>query len=173
MSLTQSRGLTDAGRWTAVAATLADHLDALENARGRGGSVPPPPQGAIEAARRFFNFALAGIELDQERRGRSVARLSRRTEAAAAGISNLSIAVKVIRPEKPATSPAELVEVEHRIKDLLNSLRYLRSRGRSLSPTQRKSLALFFRDLQRQGEMESDAALAFQEGPRAYRTPVL
>src|ERR1017187_5116705 len=64
MSLTQSRGLTDAGRWTAVATPLVEHLDALENAEGHGAPVPPLHSGAIEAARRFFDFVLSGIALD-------------------------------------------------------------------------------------------------------------
>ena len=100
MSLTQSRGLTNAGRWTAVAATLADHLEALEAAKKRGSKMPPPPpNGAVEAAHRFFTFVLTGIEHDQKRGGPSATATPHAYQATAAGISNLSIAVKVIQEE--------------------------------------------------------------------------
>ena len=170
MSLTQSRGLTDAGRWTAVATTLADHLDALEEANGR--IVPPPPTGAIEAALRFFNFVLTGIALDQKRSGAAsnIASIPSRSQSAAAGISNLSIAVKVIRSEKPDTSGSDLEQVEQEIKTLRNSVEHLKARAESLPSTERRSLARFLRELQRQGEIERDAAVAAQERPRAYRS---
>src|SRR5450755_273067 len=123
MSLTQSRGLTDAGRWTAVATALVDHLDSLENAQQRGATVPPPPAGAIEAARRFFDFVLNGIALDQKRSGvSSSASGPRPSQATAAGISNLSIAVKVIRSEKHNASADDLEQVGREIRFLLNSL---------------------------------------------------
>jgi hypothetical protein len=168
MSLTQSRGLTDAGRWTAVATTLADHLDALENLNAA--SVPPPPTGAIEAALRFFNFVLTGIALDQKRVSvtSNIASTAHRSQTTAAGISNLSIAVKVIRSEKPGTAANDLDQVEREIKSLRNSLEHLKARNEPLPPTKRRSLARFLRELQRQGEIERDAAVAAQERPRAY-----
>jgi hypothetical protein len=169
MSLTHSRGLTAAGRWTAVAATLADHLDALESANGA--NVAPPPLGAIEAARRFFNFVLTGIDLDLKRS--SVSNIaSAPGQTTAAGISNLSIAVKVIRSEKPNATPNDLEQVEREIRSLLNSLNQLDARNKPLPATERKALATFLRELQRQGEIERDAAVAAQERPIAYRSLV-
>lgn len=172
MSLTQSRGLADAGRWTAAATTLADHLEALGSAKEQSGSVPALPNGAIQAARRFFTFALNGIELDQNRGSMNLAATPRPSQAAAAGISNLSIAVKVIRSEKAKSKTADLMIVERKIKSLLDSLDHLQSRKEPLSATKRRSLALFLRELQRQGEIERDAAIALQEGPRIYRSSV-
>jgi len=94
MSFTQSRGLTDAGRWTTIAITLSEHLDALEQAKEHSSAVPPPPIGAIEGARRFFDFVLAGIALDQNRTRASSVAVPYQSQATAAGISNLSIAVQ-------------------------------------------------------------------------------
>jgi hypothetical protein len=174
MSLTQSRGLTDAGRWTAVATALVDHLDSLENAQQRGATVPPPPAGAIEAARRFFDFVLNGIALDQKRSGvSSSASGPRPSQATAAGISNLSIAVKVIRSEKHNASADDLEQVGREIRFLLNSLEHLQARTGPLPMTEVKPLAAFLRELRRQGEIERDAAVASQERPRAYRGLVL
>lgn len=175
MSLTQSRGLTDAGRWTAVATTLAEHLDALEHAKEHEATVPPPPSGAIEAARRFFGFVLSGIALDQKRGGvGSVPSPARPSQAMAAGISNLSIAVKVIRSEKPNASTDDLQQVEREIKSLLDALEHLQVGKEPLSTEERKSLAMFLRELQRQGEIERDAKVAAQERPpRAYRSLAL
>ena len=171
MSHTQSRGLTDAGRWTAVATTLAEHLNALEHAKEQGATVPPPPSGAIEAARRFFGFVLKGIELDQKRSGISSG-VPRPSQAMAAGISNLSIAVKVIRSEKPNASADDLEQVEREIKSLLDTLEHLRAGNESIPIGECRSLATFLRELQRQGEIERDATVASQERPRAYRSLV-
>jgi hypothetical protein len=170
MSLTQSRGLTDAGRWTAVATTLVEHLDALENADRHGATVPPLHSGAIEAARRFFAFVLSGIALDQKRGSvGSVPSPARPSQAMAAGISNLSIAVKVMRSEKPNASTDNLDQVEREIKSLLVALNHLQEGKEPLSIAERKSLAMFLRELQRQGEIERDAKVAAQERPpRAY-----
>ncbi len=173
MSLTQSRGLTDAGRWTAVATTLAEHLDALEKAKEQGATVPPPHSGAIEAARRFFGFVLPGIAVDQKRGSVAPVPPARPSQAMAAGISNLSIAVKVMRSEKPNASTDDLEQVEREIKSLLGTLEHLQA-GKPLSMTERKELALFLRELQRQGEIERDAKVAAQERPpRAYSSPAL
>ena len=168
-SLTQSRGLAAAGRWTAVATALADHLEALEGANGA--KVPPPPLGAIEAARRFFNFVLTGIDLDLKRS--SVSNLaSTPGQTTAAGISNLSIAVKVIRSERPNAAHNDLEQVEREIRSLLNSLNELDARNKPLPTRERRALAKFFRELQRQGEIERDAAVAAQERPIAYHSLV-
>jgi hypothetical protein len=170
MSLTQSRGLTNAGRWTAVAATLADHLEALEAVKQRGGEVPPPPpKGAIEAARRFFQFVLAGIDLDQRRSDPNAVTAPRPYQATAAGISNLSIAVKVIKSENRNEPVADLTGVEREIKALLDSLVRMQSSASPPTEAELKSLAWFLRELQRQGEIEQDASIAFQEGPKIYR----
>ena len=169
MSLTQSRGLTDAGRWTAVATTLAEHLDALEKAKEQGATVPPPHSGAIEAARRFFGFVLTGIAVDQKRGSVAPVPPARPSQAMAAGISNLSIAVKVMRSEKPNASTDDLEQVEREIKSLLVTLNHLQAGKEPLSIAERKSLAMFLRELQRQGEIERDAKVAAQERPpRAY-----
>lgn len=169
MSLTQSRGLAAAGRWTAVAATLVGHLEALENTNG--GNVPPPPLGAVEAARRFFTFVLTGIDLDLKRS--SVSNLTATPgQTTAAGISNLSIAVKVLRSEKPNAAPNDLEQVEREIRSLLNSLEQLESPNKPLPATERNALAKFLRELQHQGEIERDAAVAAQERPVSYRTSV-
>ena len=45
MSLTVSRGLSDAGRWTAVATTVVEHLEAVEQATKRHRQPPPAPVG--------------------------------------------------------------------------------------------------------------------------------
>lgn len=169
MSFTQSRGLTDAGRWTTVATILAEHLDELESAKKHGATPPPPPGRAIEAARHFFSFVLSGIELDKRRgSGASAVAVSRPSHAmVAAGISNLSIAIKVIKSEKPNTSIEDLGQLEREIKSLRDTLERLRADQMSLPMTKFKSLAKFLRELQRQGEVEQDAAVAFQEQPTA------
>ena len=176
MSLTQSRGLTDAGRWTAVATTLVEHLDALENATGQGTTVPPPHSGAIEAARRFFGFVLDGIRVDQKRGSvGSMPLPARPSQAMAAGISNLSIAVKVMRSEKPSVPTDDLGQVEREIKALLDSLEHLQA-GKPLSMVKLKELATFLRELQRQGEIGRDAKVNAQEQPpprASYRSPAL
>jgi hypothetical protein len=102
----------------------------------------------------------------------NLAATPRPSQAAAAGISNLSIAVKVIRSEKSKSKTADLTIVERKIKSLLDSLDHLESHKVPLSATKRRSLALFLRELQRQGEIERDAAIALQEGPRIYRSSV-
>lgn len=174
MSLTHSRGLTDAGRWTAVATTLVEHLDALENAKEHGATVPPPHSGAIEAARRFFHFVLNGIEVDQKRGSvGSIPLPARPSQAMAAGISNLSIAVKVMRSEKPNASTYDLEQVGREIKSLLGALDHLQAR-KPLSTSEREELTMFLRELRRQGEIEQDAKVAAQERPpRAYRSLAL
>lgn len=168
MSLTQSRGLNDVGQWTAVATTLAEHIDALQRAGKRSDKVSPPPAGAIEAARRFFQFVLNGIALDQKRDS-SVPSVPHRAQASAAGISNLSIAVRVIRSEEPNAPSDDLALVQREIQSLLDTLEHLKTRPAN----ELKSLSKFLRELQRQGEIERDAAIAYQEGPRTYRNPLL
>lgn len=178
MSFTRSRGLTDAGRWTAVATTLAEHLEALKHAEELGSEFPPPPTGAIERARSFFGLVLDGIAFDKNRAQvgsifSPTAGRRRPSQAMAAGISNLSIAVKVIGSGKTSGSASDLSEVEHRIKSLLQTLDRLQQGTRPLPSTECQSLADFLRELQRQGEIERDATIATQERPRSYSSPIL
>lgn len=186
MSLTVSRGLTDAGRWTAVATTLAEYLDALDRAAKHKLESPPPPRGAIAAATQFFRFVLEGIELDQKpsQRRRPASANPRkngtshvshtgdngasRPSPAMAGISNLSIAVSVMRSPKGAAQAEDLEEIQTRINTLLRTVEHLEDRPPSLSQKNRRSLAKFLRELQRQGEIERDAAFASEERPRFF-----
>lgn len=175
MSLTQSRGMTDAGRWTAVATTLAEHLEAYKNAREHGEPLPSPPVGAIERARRFFLLVLNGIDFDHKKTQpgtpSSLTPGSRRpSQAMAAGISNLSIAVKVMRSTKVNASTDDLGEIERQIKSLLSTLERLEMSKEGVSVADCDSLANFVQELQRQGEIERDATVAAQERPRSYST---
>jgi hypothetical protein len=170
MSLTVSRGLTDAGRWTAVATTVAEHLDAVKEAAKSRRAMPPPPKGAIEAARRFFRYVLDGIELDQAASSRPVtgASLSEaRSIPSMAGFSNLSIAVNVMRSAE-AGYRDDLGQLRERIAALLETLERLQERPRDIVPdSDLNLLKRFFCELQRQGEIERDATLASQELPRS------
>jgi len=178
MSLTVSRGLTDAGRWAAVATAVAEHLDALERAAKRHLAPPPPPVGAIAAALRFFHYVLEGIALDQKPPNRKSASVSSSGKgaprpAAMAGISNLSIAVSVMRSAQGPASTDDLGEIEQQITSLLRTLELLQeNRLDLLGQRELSSLAKFLRELQRQGEIERDAIVASQERPRAYRGPI-
>src|SRR5688572_12268707 len=110
MSLTVSRGLSDAGRWTAVATTVVEHLEAVEQATKRHRQPPPAPVGAIDAALRFFRYVLDGIALDQRRpqtKG-SGGTAPSRPSPAMAGISNLSVAVNVMRSARGPSSADDL-----------------------------------------------------------------
>lgn len=171
MSLTQSRGLTDAGRWTAVATALAEHLDSVERAIQHDAPPPAPPRGAIEAARRFFRFVLSGIALDKRRSTVTEGSLLSTTpgsQAISAGISNLSIAVKVIGSNKPD----DLQVIEQTVKSYLGTVDRLEEKQMSATAQEREALSRFFRALQRQGEIERDATIASQEGPRSYRAMI-
>lgn len=101
MSLTVSRGLTDAGRWTTMATMVVEHLNDIEYAVRVHREPPPPPLGAYAAAKQFFTLVLNGIARDQHksRGGRAASVGSNDGTASAptmAGISNLSIAVNVL-----------------------------------------------------------------------------
>jgi hypothetical protein len=174
MSLTVSRGLSDAGRWTAVATSVVEHLEALDRAAKSRREAPRPPVGAMDAARRFFRYVLEGIALDQKRaHGRrsagsaSVATGSTRPSPAMAGISNLSVAVNVMRSAQGPSSADDLAKFERQISAWLQTLERLQAEEVPAVPRKdRISLATFLRELQRQGEIERDAALASQERPR-------
>lgn len=171
MSLTVSRGFTDAGRWTAVATTVAEHLDAMRQATKRRTEVPPPPKGAIEAARRFFRYVLEGIQLDQRLSnpvGDASLSESVRPSPSMAGFSNLSIAVNVIHSAKGADSTNDLGALERQIKSLLSTLDRLQEEPSEPLPRRDvNSLITFLRELQRQGEIERDASIASHERPHS------
>lgn len=170
MSLTVSRGLTDAGRWAAVATTVAEHLDVVRQSAKRRVAAPPPPKGAIEAARRFFRYVLEGIALDQESLSRAMPGVSfsgTRPSPSMAGFSNLSIAVNVMRSAKGTGSADDLGTLEKQITSLLQTLDRLQERTSEAPPENDLSLlSTFLRELQRQGEIERDATVATQEHPR-------
>jgi len=166
MSLTVSRGLTDAGRWTAVATTVAEHLEAMAKAAKRRMAVQLPPKGALEAARRFFQYVLEGIELDQ---GSPRAKVGGSSSPSMAGFSNLSIAVNVMRSAKGTNPVEDLDALKRQISALLETLDRLQKEPfEALSANDVQSLITFLRELQRQGEIERDATFAAQEHPRLY-----
>lgn len=171
MSLTVSRGFTDAGRWTAVATTVAEHLDAVRKAARRQTEAPPPPKGAIEAARRFFRYVLEGIQLDQRPSppvGDASLSESTRPSPSMAGFSNLSIAVNVMHSAKGANSVNDLGTLEKQIKSLLSTLDRLQEDPSGPLPKKEfNSLSTFLRELQRQGEIERDASVAVYERPHS------
>ena len=171
MSLTVSRGFTDAGRWTAMATTVAEHLDAVRRAARRRAEAPSPPRGAIEAARRFFRYVLEGIQLDQRLSplvGDASLSESVRPSPSMAGFSNLSIAVNVMHSARGADSTNDLGTLEKQIKSLLNTLDRLQEEPSEPLPKKDfSSLSTFLRELQRQGEIERDASIAFNERPHS------
>jgi hypothetical protein len=171
MSLTVSRGFTDAGRWTAVATTVAEHLDAMRQAKRRHKEAPPPPKGAIEAARRFFRYVLEGIHSDQRissRAGEVSLSEAGRPSPSMAGFSNLSIAVNVMHSAKGTGATNDLGALENQITSLLNALDRLQEKpSEALPHNDFNLLSTFLRELQRQGEIERDASVASHERPHS------
>ena len=174
MSLTVSRGLTDAGRWTAVATAVAEYLDEFDAAVTKRTQLPSPPGGAIRAAERFFELGLRGIAVDEaprRRKGRNGHSPERDVPPppTMAGISNLTIARRVMQSSRlhaDVSGPDDSAEMRRQITSLLTTLKSLAGEPRpTVARRDRLRVAKFFHELRRHGEAERDAALAAQERP--------
>jgi len=84
-----------------------------------------------------------------------------------AGFSNLAIAVNVMRSAKGPDSANDLGTLEKQITSLLQTLDHLQAKpSEKLPENDLTLLSTFLRELQRQGEIERDAAVASHERPR-------
>jgi len=165
MSLTVSRGFSDARRWTGVAASVAEFLDASL----RQVKITRPPRGSLKAAKQFFRYVLEGIEMDRD--GQAV-----KETPPMAGISSLSIACEVLSslPEDHA-QPADLDNVKKTIESHLHTIEEVISKldtQENLSEVdaqRRQQLLSFLTELMRQGLAEEEAAIVDEEHPREFR----
>lgn len=167
MSLTASRGLMDAGRWTTVAMTVAEHIRAIQDARSEHNAPPSAPAGALNAAGQFLGYALAALDRSgtQGVQG-SVSRAIATGAPTMAGISSLSIAVNVIRSAQGAASIENLDKVRQEIDALSKSLALLESPSlETIDSVELDRLREFFKELGRAGRVDRAAAIASNERP--------
>src|ERR1700722_14015071 len=104
MSQTESLGIADAARWTAVAASMSEYLGSWI---GESHAPPPVPRGIFAGAHRFLDQALEGIALDRRQRFKPEIPIM-------AGLSNLSIAMVVLHR---LSSPIKLEQAEAKLKE--------------------------------------------------------
>lgn len=149
MSLTMSPGITQARQWIAVATAFSEYLEQLGPALQKpDGSLPPIPRGALEGAMRFFSLVRDGIE--QQKKSNGVPS----STPPMAGISNLSIAARLIAPT--IASPSNSLDaIDVATAKFSHVTEWLRDgKARSVKPEDLKALAGFVRDLERQGLSE-------------------
>lgn len=158
MSTIVSRERVAARHWTAVAAAVAEYLEALTD-RAREAESPEIPKGAIAAAIRFFNFALDGVAVNQKR-------TRQHATPVLAGLSSLTIALQVFASLSEA-EPTETQQTEQRLRGYLAILEKLDS-GDTHSIEEKKlhELRSFFEKLEEQGTIENEAVYAAGENPR-------
>jgi hypothetical protein len=85
VSQSEALGIVDAGRWSGVAAAMADYLQRWLTSE----ISPPPPLGTIGGAERFLLRVLEGAALDRRERLRPEIPVM-------AGLSNWNIALDVL-----------------------------------------------------------------------------
>ena len=168
MSLTVSRGLTDARRWTGVAASVAEFIAASL----KESTVPRPPSGALNAARQFFQYVIDGIAIDQKQSPPSEA------FPPMAGISNLSIAYEVLTSlPDPDEQPADLEKLQQTVENHLCTLDKILAQVRSsetaittldVDTDQMRQLLEFLTELMNQGLNEEEATIANEEHPGGH-----
>jgi hypothetical protein len=86
-----------------------------------------------------------------------------------AGISNLSIAVQVIRAAPGLKTSGSIGEIDGRIRAFRETLISIGQESGKVPPSKdRRPLLKFFKELQRQAEIERDAAIGVQERPAVH-----
>ena len=154
MSYTVSRGLVDASHWTGMASSVAGYLEKWLTADEE---QSPLPNGQFAAAERFFAYVLQGTALDRHER------LNPDTPTMA-GISNLTIAVKVLAalPWNGHTTHEQVEMTVQSYRECLAAIRAGDLKDSIDTPTVDK-LKGFLRELQRQGNLARHAAFAAGE----------
>ncbi|MBX7134335.1 MAG: hypothetical protein K1X67_16805 [Fimbriimonadaceae bacterium] len=168
MSLTASRGMMDAGRWTTVATAVAEHLAEVEDAIEAQRALPSAPVGALDAAQQFFNYVLGALDQGstQGAGGVTPARVSPSPTPTMAGISNLSIAVTVMRSAHGLASPANLQKVREQVDSFSSILSALQEhRSERLEKQELTKLHEFFKELGKAGRIDRAATIATHERP--------
>ena len=166
MSLTVSRGMMDAGRWTTVATTVVEHLGAVEEALEGHDALPPVPVGALDAAEQFFKYVLLAIEQRPSVSGPASQRIGSSPTPTMAGISNLSIAVTVMRNSQGSTSTPNLQNVGEKVRAFTRTLRAVRERQPDrVQRFELDELMKFFNELRRAGRIDRAATIAMHERP--------
>jgi hypothetical protein len=152
-----SSTVADASRWVGVSALLVEFLSTWLDAPKE---PPPAPRGIVAAARRFIQYALAGIALDRRERPDPGIPIM-------ASITGLDLARGVSRRLAPGTSAAATLEgLLHAHLDALGEI----ERGHSQTGELRqrvRSLKAFFQELQAQGNRARHSAFARGEMPQA------
>jgi hypothetical protein len=166
MSLTASRGMMDAGRWTTVATTVAEHLGAVEDAIKSHHSLPPAPVGALDAAEQFFGYVLLALDQSPNTPGATPQDIGRSSTPTMAGISSLSIAVTVMRRAQGDVSSVNLQKVREQVNAFTRTLKALKEhQADKVRTVELSELMDFFNALGRAGRIERAATIAMHERP--------
>jgi len=166
MSMTASRGLMDAGRWTTVAVTVAEHVSAVQAARKAHQNLPSAPAGALNAAGQFLKNALKALDRTTMLESHGTVRDFTGGAPTMVGISSLSIAVNVIRSAQGVESAGNVDAIRGHIDALSRSLDQLETPSAgSIEPGELQRLGDFFRELGRTGRVYRAASLASNERP--------
>jgi hypothetical protein len=157
--------MTDAGRWTTVATTVAEHLNAVEDALEGHHPPPPAPVGALDAAEQFFTFVLLALDRPNAP-GAASQHIGRSSTPAMAGISSLSIAVTVMRKAQGDVSTPNLQRVREQVNAFSRTLKALKERQTDeVNRSDLSDLIDFFKELGRAGRIDRAATIAMHERP--------
>jgi hypothetical protein len=156
--------MMDAGRWTTVATTVAEHIEAVEHAIDRHRSVPPAPPGALDAAEQFFEYVLLALDQRPDISASASQQIGPSSAPTMAGISSLSIAVTVMRQAQGDVS--NLKKVRERVDAFTRTLRALKEHQTDkVEKAELSELMEFFKQLGRAGRIDRAATIAMHERP--------